>query len=92
MVLLFQVARVEPGVGWLAGFGVRYLEGMAKRKPKPMVLTGPPVTQDEMAKILRLKKKDVARLNALVASIPGVHDSSEEIVKRYEAKAMAAGS
>ena len=57
-----------------------------------MVLTGPPVTQDEMAKILRLKKKDVARLNALVASIPGVHDSSEEIVKRYEAKAMAAGS
>jgi hypothetical protein len=67
---------------------------MARKKRKPVVIPGPPVTPAELAKILKLKPKDVARLDALVASIPGLHDSSEAIIRRHKAKlaAAAAGS
>jgi hypothetical protein len=65
---------------------------MARKKRKPVVIPGPPVTPAELAKILKLKPKDVARIDALVASIPELHDSSESIIRRYRAKMAAASA
>lgn len=62
-----------------------------KIQAKPLVIKGDGVTQEEMAKILQLSEEDVKRLEALVQSLPGLHDPSEVIVKRREAKTLAAG-
>ena len=53
------------------------------------MIKGPPVTQEQMAKILKLSKKDVDRLNALAASTPGLYDSSESIIQRHKDKAVS---
>ena len=65
---------------------------MLKSKQKPIVLKGSPVTQAEVAKAYKLSKKDIARLTALVESTPGVHDSNEEVIARYQSRAVFAAS
>jgi|GEM_PF-1959314 len=65
---------------------------MARNKCMPVVIPGPRVIPEELAKILKLKSKDVARLDALVASIPELHDFSESIIRRHKAKLAAASA
>jgi hypothetical protein len=56
---------------------------MARKKPKPVLLKGNPVTVEEAAKVYGLSKRTVARLEALVKAVPQLQDSK---------KTMQAGS
>lgn len=65
---------------------------MEKKKRKPYLVKGPPVTAEEIVRIFRLSPERVARLTALVESTPGLHDSSAKIIRDHKLKALGAGS
>lgn len=65
---------------------------MEKKKRQPVLIQGPPITQEEIARIFKLSKKTVSRLKAMVDSNPALHLSDEEIIRRYSSKSVASAS
>lgn len=65
---------------------------MEKTKRKPVLIQGPPITQEEIARIFRLSKKTVSRLKAIVDSDPDLQLSDEEIIRRYSSKLIVSAS
>lgn len=62
---------------------------MEKKKRKPVLIQGPPITPEENSKIFKLSKKTVSRLKAMVDSNPALNLSDEEIIRRYSSKSVA---